>query len=412
MAISYINNGTIKIGLELSWGGVISYFSEVAVERNVFTGDRFDNGVLSQAYWGDPLDENLDSAWNPNQGGTTSVYDFGNPVVQEYTSNGVDSGYLRVLPVQFDYMEGDSNPYMIMEQWITLIGNVAKIQCRATYSGPSRAGDYTEFPYENGSWYGQTGWNQETPAISFSNVFNNRVSYTGASPWTNGAVASLGVAPELYTEGSFVLATEKWAASLDNTGWGIGVYAAGSDAIAHVDIGGGSVYMTPSTCFDFENGLSTPVVFEFTVYLTLGTTTDIRTRFYDIHTGLTPFNVFNASSTSDIDTVSLVLTYGELSIESGYSNTTIEIVQIARAGGEFAIDGSTAASSVGTVEITQSYGILAISDCAATSAITTPTITLDSNGSGIRSPSGTSYTPRSITGEQLTIRRFSNGAWT
>jgi hypothetical protein len=126
-------------------------------------------------------------------------------------------------------------------------------------------------------------------------------------------------------------------------------------------------------------------------------------------TAVIPANVTSASS---IDNVALILTHGELSIEAVSSPTTIDTFAIARQGGEFTIDGSSAASSMDSVEIVQSYGVLAIADCAAASFIATPVITLSASGSGIRSPSGTSYTPRSITGEQLTIRRYSNGAWT
>jgi hypothetical protein len=128
--------------------------------------------------------------------------------------------------------------------------------------------------------------------------------------------------------------------------------------------------------------------------------------------GITPtLRSSDCVATSTIELVTLVLTHGEFSIEGASASSIINTPTIARQGGEFTIDGSLAASSVGTVEITQSYGILAISNGAAASSIATPAITLSTNGSGIRSPSGISYTPRSITGEQLTIRRYSNGAW-
>jgi hypothetical protein len=105
------------------------------------------------------------------------------------------------------------------------------------------------------------------------------------------------------------------------------------------------------------------------------------------------------------------LTHGEFFVEAVDSLTSIDTPTIIRQGGEFIIEECSTSSSVETLEIVQSYGVLTIVDCVAASDITTTTITLNSNGSGIRSPSGTSYTPRSITGEQLTIRRYSNGAW-
>jgi hypothetical protein len=78
----------------------------------------------------------------------------------------------------------------------------------------------------------------------------------------------------------------------------------------------------------------------------------------------------------------------------------------------FSVDDVTSVASAATVELVFSGGRLSVANCQTATDIEVLTITLNSNGSGIRSPSGTAYTPRSITGEQLTIRRYSNGAWT
>jgi hypothetical protein len=100
------------------------------------------------------------------------------------------------------------------------------------------------------------------------------------------------------------------------------------------------------------------------------------------------------------------------SVQPAISYSAVDGVTMVQQVFLFSIDAVTAAASAANVELVFSGGSLSVANSSAVATITTPTITLNSNGSGIRSPSGASYTPRSIAGEQLTIRRYSNGAWT
>jgi hypothetical protein len=102
-----------------------------------------------------------------------------------------------------------------------------------------------------------------------------------------------------------------------------------------------------------------------------------------------PGRIDTVTSPTAIESLSLILTYGVLSIDDSVATPVLDTVELSMAGGSFTLAGITSSTDVEAFDITLSVG-----------------------GTGIRSPSGINYIPRSITGEQLTIRRYSNGAWT
>jgi hypothetical protein len=413
-----LNNGQISLRAYLGLGGIIDSLIDLTTSTQFMVPYAGTGGPVAiiTTTWGDPLGAtgtwplNMTQAWNQG-GGPSTILDW---------SNNGTTIYTKTQMIIFEELEGgDQSGSWILEQWITLLGKVAKVHSKVTYDGPDRSGDRDNWPGETARVEGIDMWNQECPALAINSNFHayQLYYYVGASPWTSGALTGPVYPPEYDPENPPTEPkpnpTEKWIAAVDTNGYGLGMYSPDADYMPHlVGLGGqgtSNPYMAGGIAHGFSPtvGVRTGPILEYTNYFTVGTVTEIRSAFYAVREGIDPL-----TSSSAIENVELILTHGEFSIEASDSLTTINTPTIIRQGGEFTIDECSAASTIETIEIVQSYGVLAISDCAATSAITTPTITLNSNGSGIRSPSGTAYTPRSIIGEQLTIRRYSNGAWT
>jgi hypothetical protein len=412
-----LNNGLVSLRAYLGLGGVIDSLIDLTtgqqfMEPYVGTGEPI---AIITTTWGDPLGAsgtwplNMTQAWN--QGGLPST-------ILDWSNNGTTI-YTKTQMIIFEELEGgDQSGSWILEQWITLTGKVVKVQSKVTYDGPDRSGDRDNWPGETARVEGIDMWNQECPTFAVTANFPAwyLYYYLGASPWTGDTLTGPVYPPEYDplnppTEPK-PNPTEKWMANVDVNGYGLGFYSPDADYMPHlVDVGyqgTRSPYMAGGIAHGFSPtvGTRTGPILEYTNYFTVGTVSEIRSAFYTVHAGIDPI-----TSVSTIENVGLILTHGEFSIETTGSLTTLDTPTIIRQGGEFTIEDCSVVPSIEAVALVQSHGVLAISDCAAASAITTTTITLNSNGSGIRSPSGTSYTPRSITGEQLTIRRYSNGAW-
>jgi hypothetical protein len=401
--MEYLDNGTVKVGVQLEHGGRVASFLDYTSGQNAFAEMPVPlEDAIIVSCWGDPLEDPGETPWNPNQSDSETAEQ---PVLEAWSNDGTTL-YTRTIPAQFAYLESVGLVTdMRIEQWLTLHNNLLKVRHKITYTGPDRSARWEDFPPMSAS-----GWDQEAPFIGSSLTSTGTLKrYEGASPWTNAPLTSSALT-QLTTGLNPVIPDESWVAAVNDSDFGLGVYAEVDtfNVAIRVASPAGRPLLTPVEVFNWTTG----AILEYTRYLTLGSIEQIRSRFYDVHNGVFPLGVGNVSSVSAIESVALVLTHGELSIEASTSPTSIDIPTIVRAGGEFTIEECSSFAAVEMVVLVQSYGILTVSDCAAASAIATPTISLTSNGLGIRSPSGTSYTPRSITGEQLTIRRYSNGAWT
>ena len=263
----YISNGIVKLGVDMSAGGSIFYFSEVAKERNLLNHN--DKGrFIQQSYYGEPdgsIWSGMDWCWNPIQGGGT----HGEPATVLASDIGSDQLYVKTLPKQWS--TGADVPEALMEEWITLEGNVAKIHFRMSYTGT------IEHPKAQ----------QELPAIFVDADLPNLYYYVGDAPWTNAPLSThIPGWPNEYMERD-----EDWSAYVDNKGWGIGVYTPNTTHITCYRFTGGNTtgpsgsqcsYFAPLQFWQVTPGL----VFEYDVYVTIGTLDEIRARFYDIRAGL------------------------------------------------------------------------------------------------------------------------------
>ena len=272
---SYLSNANIKLGVITDWGAGIGYFSRTSPERNLINS--YDTGrETQQSYYGSPNGLYWNGTawkWNPVQAGDA----FNNPsTVQTFTNDGA-SIYAKVIPKDWAANNVDIAGYM--EEWITLSADTAHVHFKFTYTGTSA----------------QSSTDQELPAHFVDFDLSHLVYYGGAAPWTDGNLTSF-IPNDLQGTGNasnFNL-TEQWTAYVDNSDWGIGIYTPGSvnrrtsyryNGSGSGPDGSSCSYVAPVGTWSFSpsTGTNKGPVYEYDVYLTIGTLTEIRARFDAIH---------------------------------------------------------------------------------------------------------------------------------
>lgn len=259
----FLDNGKVRIGVRLDAGGSIFHFGPSATKRNLL--NHYDLGrFVQQSYYGvrdGSTWAKKDWRWNPVQGGNYT----GKPskiISQKLTKNEIK---IQTRPVH--WATGASIEDVIMEEHITLDGNVAKIAYRFKYSGT------TTHPVHD----------QEMPAVFADHDLETLVFYEGDQPWTGASLARK--SPKFPNE--VFGTTESWAAYVDKTNRGLGVYFPQTEKITSYRFPGdgtagpkGSAcsYFAPIRQFAIKPGLD----LKYDVYLTWGTVAEIRSRFQTI----------------------------------------------------------------------------------------------------------------------------------
>ena len=215
--VLYLDTGTARIGVNLSWGGSITHLEKGSASYV----NRHDTGREVQlALW----DGNLtyDSCggctgnfgWNPTQAGDT--YNHTGSVLQASLEN--NTIYTKTEPLEWypDNKGGGSgtpvpNTDVRMEQWITAVPGIPqafKVHYKSTYTGTTIRGSAC----------------QEFPAVYVNGAYNKLVYYGGTSPWTGGALSNTTTLPSPEQGGFTKYASERWAALVDASGDGLSVY--------------------------------------------------------------------------------------------------------------------------------------------------------------------------------------------
>jgi hypothetical protein len=96
------------------------------------------------------------------------------------------------------------------QAWVRLEGNTVRLDCRAVLN----RGDHTQYPARL----------QEMPAIYLNAPFHKLVSYTGGKPFTNDALTELKRPAEKPEKWAEWIGTERWAALVNDDGWGVGLW--------------------------------------------------------------------------------------------------------------------------------------------------------------------------------------------
>ncbi len=264
----YLDNGVIKIGVDLNKGGAITYLAEYN-NQDVNLINSSDLGrMIQQSYYsgpwpyGDPDPGWANWGWNPIGAGDC----HGNPSEVVTHSNDGATLYVQSIPMQWAL---DNVPCeCVFEKWITLDAHAVHVRFKLI----NDRADTTD--------YGAS--HQELPAVYTTDKFYRLFSYTGSRPFTNGALTQISNngPPWEYFNG-----TEKWAALVADNDWGLGVYTPTAQQFVagfhgtpgSGDPEGGSTgYIAPLRTENIRYN----TVYEYESYFILGYLNDIRAWVY------------------------------------------------------------------------------------------------------------------------------------
>jgi len=221
--MSYLDNGIVRLGVDLHVGGSITYLSRSSSTDNLVNSFDFGRQIQMSYYSGpvpfvpdgkEPKSEWKFIGWNPIQVGDA----FGNPSkVLEHRNDG-KSIHVKCIPMHWplDDVPGECT----YECWFELEGSAVHARCKLVNNRP----DHTQYPARN----------QELPAIYTNGPWYRLMTYTGARPFTGDALTRIEKNPKEPGMWSNWMTTESWAALVDDADFGLGVYIPG----VH-DFGGG-----------------------------------------------------------------------------------------------------------------------------------------------------------------------------
>lgn len=265
--IDYLDNGVIRIGINLDLGGSITYLADAKTKENIVNS--FDWGrQIQQSYYAGPVPfqnpkpnwKNL--GWNPIQSGDC----YGNRAKILEHSNDGKTLYVKTVPMHWplNNVPGECS----FETWIELDASTAKIRCRLNNARPDKTA------------YGARS--QELPAIYTIGTLWKLMTYTGAEPFTDGELERIQKVPAGSSfPWAHFRATENWAALVNDKDWGLGVFTPGTFAY----IGGFNGKENSGGIKDGPCGYIAPlqneildhnIVYDYSYTLVLGNLSDIR----------------------------------------------------------------------------------------------------------------------------------------
>ena len=208
--VEYLDNGILRVGVDLRAGAAISYLSLSGVDDNVI--NIHDLGrYLQQSYYSGPCPFIPDGAkqhpgwsgwcWNPIQAGDV----FGNPARTLSVRNTGTRLIARSIPKQWalDNIEGEC----LFETEITLDQNRVHLRLRLENDRP----DENTYPAVH----------QELPAVYTIGRLHRLFTYTGDTPFSNAPVTQIQNSGPPWT---YWNSTECWTALVDESDWGLGVF--------------------------------------------------------------------------------------------------------------------------------------------------------------------------------------------
>jgi hypothetical protein len=269
---SYLDNGVIKLGVDLEHGGSIGYLAEVTTGKSVVNVHDLGRWI-GQSYYGGPKPFGKAHPgwpgwpWNPVSAG--DVYGHSSRIL-EHTNDG-KTLYVKSVPVQWalDNVPADCT----FETWITLDDHAAHVRNRLVNDRKD------EKQY--------LAMDQEVPALYTVGTLHRLTTYTGDAPFADKPVQEIPRQPSAagQPKWSTFHATEHWAALLNDGDWGLGLIHPGVVRFL------GGFYGKPNTGgpADDPTGYIAPVrkeildhnlVFEYRYSLVLGSLTSIRKEAY------------------------------------------------------------------------------------------------------------------------------------
>jgi hypothetical protein len=211
--MAYLDNGKIKLGVDLNLGGAVTYLSCSDKDQNVINSWDWGRQVQMSYYSGpvpfmpggkEPAPQWKGLGWNPVQAGDH----FGNASkTLEHESDG-KTLHVKSLPMQWplnnEPLEGT------FETWYTLDGFAVQVRARLN----NARNDKTQWPART----------QELPAVYTNGPFYRLMTYTGEKPFTGGALTRIDHFLVPKDPWAHWFASENWAALVNDDGFGLGVW--------------------------------------------------------------------------------------------------------------------------------------------------------------------------------------------
>lgn len=260
---TFLDNGHVRLGVNLDAGGSIGWFSHSHSSANLLNA--FDHGrYVQQSYYGDTDGSEWNGKpwrYNPVQGGSWK----GVPATVLEKKEAKDSLYVKTKPRH--WASGTEVDDVVFEQWLTLDGGLARLKFRMTFTGTAE----------------HKPTHQELPAVFVAPRCDTLVFCEKGSPAWSGAPLVRRQPGPPDSKDAIVKFAEPWAAWVDAEGQGLGVYFPHADFATTYrvrDTGAGDCsYLAPLQTFALKPGL----VFEYDVVLAAGTVEQIRAVFTKLH---------------------------------------------------------------------------------------------------------------------------------
>lgn len=252
---TYLDNGHVRLGVNLSAGACVGWFSHSHSSDNLLNA--YDVGrYLQQSYYGDKDNSDWNGKpwrYNPVQGGSWK----NKPAVVIESSEEKDQLYAKVQPRH--WATGELLKEVMMEQWLRLDSGLARLKFKMTYSGDKEHAAY----------------HQELPALFVKPALDTLVFVNAEQQLTRKQ-------PGFPNE--MIRFSEPWIAWVDNKDSGLGLWCPHAKEATCYRVREGNrgdvSYIAPLQTFALKPGL----VFEYEVVLAIGTVEQIRAVFGKLRT--------------------------------------------------------------------------------------------------------------------------------
>ena len=270
--MTFLDNGEVRIGMDLALGGAVTFISSKDHPGNIINSADLGRQIQMSHYSGpwpfeaggkkpSPVWAGL--GWNPIQTGDCYM----NPSkVIEQRNDGKEL-YIKCIPMQWPHnnVPGDC----LFETWTTLEGPVIHMRYRCTNQRADKT-QYRPCP-------------QELPAVYTISKLWRLMSYTGDKPFANDALTHVKNDWHKPWPWTRFVATEGWAALVNDQDWGLGVFKEGGgefhggihgDGRSADPKHGSTAYVAP---IHMEN-LDYNIVYEHRTEFVVGKLAEIRQR--------------------------------------------------------------------------------------------------------------------------------------
>lgn len=220
--MSYLDNGTVRLGINLDIGGAITYLSQSGTDENIINSHDWGRQIQMSFYGGPtpyfpdngkkPRDSWTFLGWNPIQSGDT----FNNPSEVIAHSNNGKELYVKCIPMHWPL--DDEPAQCTFECWFTLENNTVRVRSQLNNARE----DHTNYAARG----------QELPAVYTNGTYYRLFTYDSDQPFTNGPVRQIekvwdtSIPPAEAPGGPWDswYATENWAALVREDDFGIGIW--------------------------------------------------------------------------------------------------------------------------------------------------------------------------------------------